>query len=327
MADAFVSTSTLSSEVRAAYSEAVLMGLAPETHWRPFADDGELNDKTPQRGSSVVWTIIAQMAAVTTALSETADPDAVALSDSQVTATLAEYGAVIKTTKKVRLTSFAQTDINAVMALGANMGTSIDEIIASIGLAGTNVIFSGSATARGNVAAADTLSAANIRKAYAQLRTNKAPRFGDQLEANGRVQAKPGSAYVALVHPDTLHDLKAQTGSGSWRAPKEYADPEGIYNGEFGMFEGVRFIETTNSQHLKANTGASSLVDVYLTQIVGRQYMGEVIGEEPHVLASGPFDALQRINNFAWYALAAWARVREASGVRIESASSIGTNT
>ncbi len=88
---------------------------------------------------------------------------------------------------------------------------------------GSNVIYSGStATSTATITAAATLSSANIRKAVAKLRANK---------ANGR----KGSLYWAGVHPEVSHDLRAETGSAGWLLPNQYGSSQDrIWAGEIG---------------------------------------------------------------------------------------------
>jgi N4-gp56 family major capsid protein len=329
---ALVSTADIPDIVKAAYNEAILLGYAPETFLRPFCNQGEVRDNAPVRGSSITWTILGQLAAATGTLSETADPSTVALTDTQPAATLNEYGNVTTVTEKIKVTSFLDATAGAMMAIGQNMGASLEQIIAAVALAGTNVIYGGAATSRTTIAAGSTITAAKARVAYARLRASSVPRVGDRMEANGRVIAGLNGAggYVGFIHPHVSHDLRAETGSGSWKAPKEYADPSGIYNGEIGMFEGIRWIETPNPAFLQADasngSGSTGTVDVYKTLVFGYQYLGEGVGVEPEVRVTGPFDKLGRLVNIGWYGLVGYARVREEAGYRIESSSSLGAN-
>lgn len=328
---AITSTTVLSDLVKASYERAILLAFAEVIRWRPFALTPL--DPTPEQGNPLNWTIINQLALVSSALSETTEPTPVSMSDSQVAATLAEYGAVVTLTEKLRKTSFVGGDLNALKAIqivAANMHSSLDALLATAALAGTNVVYSGGVAGRTSIGTTNKLSAADIRKAVTTLATNKVPRFGDAIDEEGRKVASPGSSYICIAHPHALHDLKSETGAGSWRAPKEYADPAGIYEGEIGMFEGARFIEDASGAALVADAsngaGAAGTIDVYRTQLLGQQYLGEA-GVTEELRVTGPFDNLGRFLNAGWYALKGFARVQEAAGVRIESASSLGANT
>ena len=89
MADAFTQVSSVST-VQAAYNMLAFFALREQLYYDACADvKATRQDK---QGSTVVFTIYDDLAVATSALTETVDPDAVALSDNQVTVTLAEYG-------------------------------------------------------------------------------------------------------------------------------------------------------------------------------------------------------------------------------------------
>jgi len=163
---------------------------------------------------------------------------AVALSDSQVTVTLAEYGNAVITTAKLRGTSFLDVDTVAANVVGYNAGDSIDQVVRDVLAGGTNVIYGGGGsstpTSRTTVTATDIIEANDIRKVTAQLRKANAASF------NG--------LYMGFIHPDVSYDLRRETGAASWRDPHVYQDTMEIYNGEIGAFEGVRFIETPRAK-------------------------------------------------------------------------------
>lgn len=320
-------TTSLSDVVKAAYDSAFLMGFAPQTYYRPFCNQGDINARAPQPGSSITWTKFGQLAKAKTPLPETGDPSSASLTSTQATATLQEYGNVVQRSQKLDLTSFTDVEAAAMMAVGINAGQTIDGLIADVALAGTNVVYAGSATSRNTITAADKITSSKIREVVARLRAASVPGIGDRVEVDGRVTTNLGSYYIGFIHPHVAKDLREETGPGGWRAPKEYADPSGIYNGEIGLYEGVRWIEHPGSEAIVPDAGDGGTVDVYRTLIFGWQYLGEGVGLEPQQVISGPFDSLQRLYNVGWKALIGFARVREESGFRIESASSMGANT
>src|SRR5690606_29234592 len=126
----------------------------------------------------------------------------------------------------------------------------------------------GSATSRVTIAAGDKLTSAKIREVVARMRAASVPGVGDRVESNGRVVTGMGSHYVGFIHPHVAKDLREETGVGAWRQPKEYADPAGIYNGEIGLYEGVRWIEHATPKAIVAGAGASG-TNVYRTLIMG----------------------------------------------------------
>jgi N4-gp56 family major capsid protein len=263
-------------------------------------------------GSSVALQIYNDMAVAKTALSEDVDPTAVSLATPDiVTVTLNEYGNATVVTRKLQLLSLADVDPAVANIIAFNMADSIDELAQDALLTGTNVLYATggttTATTTSEMTSDDTISAADIRKAVAKLRTNK---------ANGR----KGSLYWCGIHPEVSHDLRAETGAASWRNPHEYQSNDAIWAGEIGQFEGAYFIESPRLK--KANDGAGS-IPVYRTFLAGQQALAEAVAEEPHVVIGPVVDKLMRQRPIGWYGVLGHAVYRQDALFRIESASSI----
>jgi N4-gp56 family major capsid protein len=311
-------TSSLLTD-QTAFDRIAYFALRSELLFDAVADVQPVAQSMP--GSSVKFTIFSDLAAATSTLTEDTDVTPVVMADSQVEVTLAEYGNAVNTTAKLRGTSFLDVDAAAANIVGYNAGISIDSVIREVLSAGTNVIYGGGGatdpSSRATVQAEDIIEANDVRKIVAALRGANAVSF------NGM--------YMGYIHPDVSYDLRRETGVASWRDPHVYSDPAGIYNGEVGAFEGVRFIETPRAKNFE-NGGASSTVDVYCTHICGRQALAKAHsivdgnGPFPRVVRGPVVDVLSRFQPIGWYWLGGYARFREASLRRIESSSSIGAN-
>jgi len=273
-------------------------------------------DKRPARqampGSSVVLQIHNDLAQATSALTETTDPDSVAIpSTSSVTVTLNEYGNAALVTRKLQLFSLADVDPAIANIVAFNMADSIDEVAQAALVGGSNIRYAtgGASTpaARNEIAAEDIITAADIRFAIAKLRAGKAV-------------PRKGSLFWCGIHPEVSHDLRAETGSGAWRLPHEYQSNEAIWAGEIGTFEGAYFVETPRMK--QATDGASS-ARVFRTILAGQQALAEAVAEEPHTVIGPVTDKLMRFRPIGWYGVLGFARYREASLYRIESSSSI----
>jgi N4-gp56 family major capsid protein len=267
----------------------------------------------PMPGVAVTFTIISALAAATSALAESTEPTPVNVSDMQKTVTLVEYGNAIKSTKKLRLTTFINFDLSIPREVAGNMEESVDIIARDVLVAGTNVLYAGAATSRVTVASTHVLIGNNVRRARAYLAARNTP------------YPAGSNLYIGFIHPDVSYDLMAETGQAGWQAPHVYSDPAGIYSGEIGSFGGVRFVENANARNF-ADAGVGGTVDVYATVFCGLQALGEAVGEAQHMVISGPFDDLQRFISVGWYGLLGYGRIRENSLLRYESASSIGAN-
>jgi N4-gp56 family major capsid protein len=306
-----------------AFEKMAYFALRPEMYFDQFADVQATNATNP--GSSIKFTVFADLAAATTPLGEAEDVTPVSMSDSQVTVTLEEYGNATVTTAKLRASSFMPVDPVAAQAVGYNAGLSIDTIARNVVQAGDNVIYAtGGAvapTSRTTVNADDTLAANDVRRVVAQLRGANVPTI------NG--------SYVGFIHPDVSYDFRSATDAAAWRTPANYVNPEGIYNGEIGMFEGVRFMESSRAPlfaNASNNSGSAGTIDVYGTLIMGRQALAKGVslggeyGAQPTIVYGTVTDLLKRFRPVGWKHFVGYGVFRQEALRRIESSSSIGTN-
>lgn len=310
---------TISTSVdydQAAYERLAYFALRPQLYFDACADVKPTNQS--MNGSSVVFTIQNDIAVQSTTINESTDVTPISLSDSQVTVTLGEYGAAVQTSALIRGTSFLPLDPVVANAVGFNAGISIDTVARDTLKAGTNVRYAGQSTSRNTVIPTDTLKAANVRRAFAELQGANVPDFGGQ--------------YVCFIHPDVAYDLRGETGSAAWRDPHTYSQPNEIWTGEMGAFEGFRFVVTSRAPIFADAGSSTTLTDVYRTMFLGRQALAKAWsmtdgnGPDPRV-GPGPItDALRRFVPVGWYFLGGWSIFRQASLRAVESASSIGSN-
>ena len=306
-----------------AFEKLAYFALRPELYYDMFADVQATNATNP--GATVTFTRFSDLAAATTPLNEGEDVTPVALSDSQVSVTLNEYGNASVTTAKVRATSFLPVDPVAANIVGYNAGISIDTVCRNTLQAGDNVIYAtGGATdptSRTTINSDDLLTANDVRKVVAQLRGANVPTI------NG--------SYVGFIHPDVSYDFRSATDAAAWRTPANYVNPEGIYNGEIGMFEGVRFMESPRAPlfaNASDNSGSTGTIDVYGTLVMGRQALAKGIslggeyGAQPTIVYGTVTDILQRFRPIGWKHFVGYGVFRQEALRRIESASSIGAN-
>ena len=234
-----------------------------------------LADKTPARqampGSSVVLQRYVDLTQNTATLTETVDPDAVALATpTYTTITLAEYGNAVLVTRALELYSLADVDPAVANIIAFNMADSIDTVAQTTLATGTNVLRAGGRTSATTITSSDTFTSALARKSVAKLRTNKAiPR--------------KGNLYAAYIHPEVAHDLRAETGVGSWRQPHEYQANGEIWAGEIGTYEGAFYVESprmfndkkgadqTTSSTTTTAAAASGATTLSLTSVAGIQ--------------------------------------------------------
>lgn len=315
MADAYTGTAAVGWD-QSAWDRLAYFAFRPELHFDQIADVKPTNQTNP--GTSVTFTQIGDLTPTATALSETVDVDAEAITDFQVSVTLAEYGKATITTAKLRGTSMLPVDPIQAEVIGTNAGQSLDLIASTVLRAGTNVRYAGGVTTRATVAGTSRLQATNVRRAFAELETFNTPKFG--------------GLYLAVIHPDVKFDLREETGAAAWRDPHVYSQPAEIWNNEIGEFEGFRFIVTTNTPRF-VDAGVGGTVDVYSTLFMGRQALAKVYSQQdgngpvPRVVPGPITDKLRRFVPLGWYWLGGYGLFRQNSLRRVESASTIGANT
>ena len=347
MANAYDSTTTLGTNlVQTAYDRYVEFALRAVPMVRDLADKKPVQQAMP--GSSVVFQIYTDLSAATTPLSETVDPDAVALGNTTtVTVTLNEYGNASLATRKLELFSLSDVDPAIADIIAFNMVDSLDTVALNELVFATNGIaevggslvstYAGSYTngvTQGTVQATDIIKSRDIRFAVAKLRANKVvPRQGDY--------------YYVGIHPEVSHDLRAETGNAGWRDDHKYSETGSseFWAGTIGTYEGAMFVESprmfnaadgaTGTGGTYANTsytgtfGTTSWVygttgtRVFRTLIAGKQAFAEAVAEEPHVIFGPIVDKLMRFRPIGWYGVLGFKRYRPEALIRLETSSSI----
>jgi N4-gp56 family major capsid protein len=250
---AYTDTSALAGLIKTAYDRYVEFALRSQPMIRSVADKRPAQQAMP--GSSVVFSIYNDLAPATATLSETTDPDAVALSDvTTVAVTLNEYGNASLVTRKLQLFSLSDVDPAVADIIAYNMADSLDRLAMNTLRQGDNVIYGGSRTSTATITSSDTITAANIRRAVAKLRSNKAV-------------PREGSLYWTGIHPEVSHDLRAETGVGGWNDMHKYAETGtgNFWAGNIGTYEGSFFVETPRMYRGVDGADASTLATTAVT--------------------------------------------------------------
>lgn len=197
----------------------------------------------------------------TTPLTEGVVPDGLSMEQSNVTATIAQYGAYVTISDMLETTAYDQVKRDAVKLLGERMGTVIDWVTRDAMNAGTNVQYANGKASRAAVGATDILTTTEIRKAVRTLKKAKAPMFS----RGGREH------YICICSPDATFDLQSDA---MWQDVSKYQNAEQIYSGEIGRIFGVVFVESTEAK-VFAGSGANS-ADVHSALIFGQDAYGRI---------------------------------------------------
>jgi len=238
---AYTDTSALGGLVKTAYDRYVEFALRAQPMIRAVADKKPVQQAMP--GSSVVFSLYNDLAAATSTLTETTDPDAVALSDvDTVSVTLNEYGNASLVTRKLQLFSLSDVDPAVADIIAFNMADSLDIVAQNTLRQGSNVIYSGAtATSTATISAAATLDSADIRKAVAKLRSNKAV-------------PRSGSLYWVGI-------------SVGWRDTHSHTDASlgNLFAGTIGTYEGAFFVENPRMYSAKDGADQTALATTAVT--------------------------------------------------------------
>jgi N4-gp56 family major capsid protein len=262
---ATTSTSTLTNLIQTAYDKFVEMELRSEPMFRKFADKRPVDLTNP--GATVVFQLHNDLSRVTSALTENDDVDAVALNNTnKVQVTVNEYGNAVTTTERLALESLSAIDPAVADMLAYNQRDSLDALVYNVLVNRATGRFEGSSAADEAVvngvdktaSATSTLQAADVRRAVAKLR-------------GANVQPKDGAFYVGMLHPDVSYDLRteaATSGANVWREPHTYTEAGvgNIWSGEVGVYEGVKFIESSRVE--QASSATRSVTNKALTSNV-----------------------------------------------------------
>jgi len=210
------------------------------------------------------------LSTATTALTEGVTPNGSAMSVSDITATILQYGDFTTLTDKVSLVAEDNVIKEATDVLGEQAGETLDEVQRDVLVAGTTVRYATAVAARVNVALA--ITTADMDSVIKTLKGQNAKRFTETITGTTKVGTVPiKSAFIGICHTDTSETLEGLTG---WKGVEEYASQTLVDVNEIGSYKYIRWIETTMG---KIWTGAGdSGKDVYGSLVFGKNAYGIV---------------------------------------------------
>ena len=312
-----VTTDTgLSKEMKTFYSDYLIDMAEPNLVHDQFGQKHPI----PKNGGKIIeFRKYDSLPKALTPLTEGVTPNGQKLSMSVITSNVQQYGGYIELSDILLLTAIDNNLVQATKLLGSQAGRTLDTITREVLNGGTNVQYAeDQVTARnalvgGQASGNHYLTVDAVRRAVRFLKVMNAPKI------NGN--------YVGIIHPDVSYDLMSDP---KWVNVKTYSDPDGIYEGEIGKIEGVRFVETSEAKVFEG-AGASG-VDVYSTLILGADAYGvtEITGGGlEHIVkqlgSAGTADPLNQRATAGWKATKTAERLVEQYMVRIETASTFGT--
>ena len=314
-------TSTMSNLIQTAYDKFIEFNLRSEPMFRKFADKRPVDVTNP--GNTVVFQVYTDLTRITSALTQTEDPDAVTMNNTnKVNVTVNEYGNAVITTERLALESLSAIDPAVADMLSFNMRDSLDALVwAKLTALATGRYTGTSSADETTLNGVDTSASTTNTKITAAL-----ARQGVAKLRGSSVQPRDGGFYTALIHPDVSYDLRSEaqsSGSAVWQLPHTYTEAGvgNLWNGEIGIFDQIRYIETPRAESL-SGSGANK---IYKTVILGKQALIEAVSYEPKTVIGPVTDKLMRFRPAGWKGLLGWNVFRPEARYIVTSKSSIAS--
>lgn len=261
-------SSTVSGAIKSRYYDKLFLRIAESK--LVHKQLGQVNRKIEKGeggyGTGVVyWTKWENLPLVTAGQGEGVPTTAVSMTATNVTGSTAQYDAAVSISDILAYVSFGDVMKGAMERLAYNAGLSIDTVVRKeIQNSGTFLANGAAAVAAAawtSIPATATLTIGGVRKANRTLRRNDAMQLAD-------------GSWAAVIHPDALYDLQADTTTGGWIDANKYTDGNAtkLMSGEAGKLMGVRFLETSNGA--VPRTGVAATASIYVTSFFGRDAFG-----------------------------------------------------
>lgn len=169
-------------------------------------------------------------------LQEGVTPTGQLLSQTDVEASVSQYGAYVEVSDLLDMTGYDQVIADSAELLGEQLGTVVEWVTRDAMCSGGNVQYANGKEQRLSLTTGDKLTVNEIRKAVRTLKRAKARPFNDE----GR---KPH--FVCICSPESTYDLQ---NDALWQDVSKYSNAEQIYSGEIGRLFGVVFVESTEAK-------------------------------------------------------------------------------
>ena len=254
------------------------------------------------------WYGLSKVDPMGAALSEGADPTARSSKARRISASIAEYGNLIKNSVLFMDTAIGGTKEQIMADLAKDAAETLDNVVRDVAVANGTVLFAAAATHRSDIVSASSATIKDIRRAVRLLRLSSVPTF-------------PGNEYVGLCHPDIAYDLETDS---DWKYLSQYRDTVKYdIEGEIGKIYGVRF-KLAPTIPILQNSGSAN-VNVYRTLIFGPEYLGlSEIGNIKMVMNEpGRASELGTYNTYGYYFTASAACLSSQRAIRLESSSTL----
>ena len=271
----------LNELVRTIYSKQIQFAAQPVLKFDQFAD--VKTDLSGNPGIQITFFKYNNLTAGTILVEGTA-MNKQALSGSQVSIGVAEYGNAVSVSEMLIQTAFDNVMSSAANLLGFNYAILLDTLARNVLQAGAHTtIFANDRASVDTIVAGDILSMEEIKDGVEALSTHLAPKLG-------------GEHYVCLVSP---HQSRGLRDDPNWLTVGKL-DPQRLYTGEIGRIDDVIFIETTQ---IASTANVAATPYTYQTAIMmGANAFGKAVVLPVEMRDNGVID-FQRERQLAYYTI------------------------
>lgn len=289
-------TANIPASIRDYYTQEIIREAMPRLRFSQFAK--KRTDLTTNPGDAITFTKYSRISRGGK-LTENVNIDEKQLSNSRVSVTVTEYGNAVSISEKAIQLSLHNELEEASIALGNDMAQVLDTEIMDVAFSTSNVLYGGGKTSAGALVTGDAFTTQTVKDAVEFLATNNAPKF-------------EGAYYVCIAHP---HQLRQIRDDKDWVGAHQYVDTGvgNIYTGEVGMYEGVRFVETTNVPANDAEESAIKFgvsIPTYEAVIFGENAFAWAEALPVEMRTDGGKD-YGRHHGLAWYAIWGFGIIEE----------------
>jgi N4-gp56 family major capsid protein len=212
-------------------------------------------------GNTMKWRRYTALSTATTPLTEGVTPTATQLAKTDLTSTVAWYGAYVYITDEVELTNQEAVVVEAGKRLGQQMGETEDEIVRDV-ICGTSSTMN--CTNGSNGESITEQNKPDIDIAVRELMDSNAEFITNQISASQGQGTSPIMAgYVMFAHTKQIDDFWNVSG---FRGVHEYPNGNGLYPGELGSCQGARILVSSLGKYITATSP-----DTFNNILVGKE--------------------------------------------------------
>lgn len=217
------------------------------------------------------------------AITEGTNPTSVTWGATAYSSGPAQYGILVQVSDLLVHNSAIEVIDAASRQVQNSLARLVDTIIQTVVNAGTNgVLYTGGKTSRTGLGAGDTLTQADMQRAYKYLASSNA----------AGLRPYEGKYYAAVIHPMAEADLMANTQTGAFSDVGRYTSVDDLRAGALGDFRGFRYLRSAWQNYY------NSTVPVFPTTCLGEDSFGWGYFQEPQAIMVSTPDSNNPLNLF-----------------------------